>query len=103
MGTFLVPRQLLLEPLQYHARVDEVPLVEARDPLALPPGDNRVDFRIGPCREGMQRRRRYKLFRALAEEFGVTPRFIHVWLMRYRPIDDDETPTATVRPQLRTG
>lgn len=100
MGTCLVPRQLLIEPLRYYARIHDVALVEVRDPMDLPFGNDVPGLRIDACGDGNERRCRYQLFRALADEFGVTPRFIHVRLMRYGLADDEDSPAGMARSHV---
>ena len=90
MGAFLVPRPHILERLRYHARALGVPLVEA--PVQWPAAAGAVTpgYRIAPQPGGAGHFWLRPLFRALAPDFGVSPRFIQVRLMRYGLLDREE-------------
>jgi hypothetical protein len=100
MGAFLVPKRLLVEPLRHHARRLDIPLIEQSPPPALPLAASTTEFRLYTRHAEASRLRLPWLFRALAQEFGVTPRFIQVRLMRYGLLDD-ERPRGTRNQQPR--
>jgi hypothetical protein len=90
MGSFLVPRPLILDRLGYHARALGVPLIEAPVQWPSPSGAVTAGFRIAPQSGRGSHFWLRPLFRALAPEFGVTPRFIQVRLMCYGLLDREE-------------
>jgi hypothetical protein len=100
MGAFLVPKRLLLEPLRHHARRLDIPLIEQSRPPTLSLAASATEFRVYTRHGEPSRLRLPWLFRALAQEFGVTPRFIQVRLMRYGLLDD-ERPRGTRNQQPR--
>ena len=90
MGAFLVPQPLVLDPLRHYARKLDIPLIEA--PRSSGPGSARHadKCQILPHHDDHGHFRLRPLFRALAPEFGVSPRFIHVRLLRYGLLGDAE-------------
>jgi hypothetical protein len=90
MGSFLVPQPLVLEPLRHYARKLDIPLIEAPPPSGRSSARDAESCRILPDHDDHGHFRLRPLFRALAPEFGVTPRFIHVRLLRYGLLDDAE-------------
>ena len=90
MGALLVPRPHILERLRYHARALGVPLIEAPVQWPAAAGPVTPGFRIAPQPGGAGHFWLRPLFRALAPDFGVSPRFIQVRLMRYGLLDREE-------------
>jgi hypothetical protein len=93
MGAFLVPRPLIFARLCHHAQVLGVPLIEAPMQWSTPavpvPG-----LRIAPQFGGNFWLR--PLFGALASDFGISPRFIEVRLMRYGALADEKVGPSRV-------
>jgi hypothetical protein len=87
MGAFLVPRPLIMERLRLQARVLSVPLTEASVQWSAPVGAVAGGLRIAPQFGGNFWLR--PLFGALGSDFGVSPRFIEVRLMRYGALADE--------------
>jgi hypothetical protein len=91
MGSLLVPRPLILSRLGHHARALGVPLIEAPVRWPASSGALTAGFRIAPQSGHDSHFWLRPLFRALAPEFGVTPRFIQVRLMCYGLLDREQT------------
>jgi hypothetical protein len=91
MGALLVPRPLILDRLRHHAQALGIPLIKASVQGARAPSAATAGLRIAPHFGGGGHFGLRPLFRALAPDFGVSPRFIQVRLLCYGLLDREET------------
>lgn len=82
MGSLLVPRDKLIMALRDVAMVMRVPLGHRPSPAALVPGASQMETHVAPYLTHRDWKLR-TMIKALAEDFGVSRRFIEVRLLRY--------------------
>lgn len=88
MGSFLVPKALLTRAVDDCAAALKLPVEAQTSTSSLVPLSASPDIRIARSLSGADLSVKVPaLIRALAEEFGVSRRFIEVRLLRYRCLD----------------